>query len=86
MAPEIKIDSSQEGIVHDWVRNKGGKLVGFAGDNSEIYEVDGERLGLTYKIYDKGMPLGSVTCSENHAKELEEAGIVSFQKVQETTK
>lgn len=79
MSPEREVSEEQLGAIYKWVGEvKGGRTIRtyYPGAQSGVFEVDGEPMVVF------GPVKNTLLCSDRHAKELEEAGIVSFSETE----
>lgn len=92
--PEREVSKEQSRAIRNWIENiRSGQRLMYG-----VWNVDGEPIVISDNDMSFARYRGSIVgvgsivpkniliCSETHAKELEEAGIVSFQEVQKTAK
>ncbi len=81
--PEIEITSEQQSQISEWISNKNGSWIR-SFDNriigSGAYKVDDQPLVVEGVLtHNNEYPVKFyLTCTDQHAKELQEAGIVKF--------
>ena len=100
MAPEIKISEGQSKKIQEWIHSKsrrGPREWEWSGEIRLVMAEDStsNSLGVVWNVGDEPIVIYTkdnstsefnLLCSENHAKALEEAGIVNFSETPESTR